>query len=309
MCISKKLTINFLLIIFLLSGCNSHNKSITKDNYPNENVEEKLSEEIEAFLSINKEESFKKETNGALYIYGITSNNCSSISIQTNNEDTGLFDNYKLTEYSYGDTSFKYGIREDWNNLNAGLNKYSIIAYCDNNQIIEEQTELNYTPPQTPITINLDTTSALYNDYPFSTKNQHQTYTTDNSQTYFNTIDYLYSNEASLIVECNNDYIFLGKIAKKYDQDSIFNKYGDHGSKYDNNSIWNKYGDYGSKYSDCSPFNKYTSSPPMILIGENIVGYLSMNQYAGSIIISPNELLLYAYQEFDENHWLDLIQN
>jgi len=217
-----------------------------------------------------------------------------------------MFDDYQLAEYSYGETAFRYGIREDWNNLNTGLNQYSIIAYCDDNQVIEEQAELSYTPPPTPV---VNTAPSFNSTYVPSESYQYQTPTYSSSSTLFDAIDYLYLNEASLIVECDDEYVFLGKIAGRYDSDSIFDKYGDYGSKYDSSSIWDKYGDYGSKYSDCSPFDKYSSSPPMILIGDSIVGYLSMNQYAGTTVISPKELLIYAYQKFDDDHWLDLIQD
>lgn len=75
-----------------------------------------------------------------------------------------------------------------------------------------------------------------------------------------------------------SDGTFLGKITKnKYDTDSIFNKYGDHGSKYSSDSIFNKYGDFGSKYSDKSPFNKYAANPPVIIKNGTKLGYLTVN--------------------------------
>jgi hypothetical protein len=72
---------------------------------------------------------------------------------------------------------------------------------------------------------------------------------------------------------------YLGKIANKYDRESIFNKYGPHGSKYSKDCIWNEYGSYGGKYSAHSPFNKYTKTPPMIVSGNKIIGYLTVNPY------------------------------
>lgn len=272
-------------------------------------------EKSTAFITIDSTKSLKKESNGAFYIYGETSDNCSSISVQASNDDSDLFDDYELEEYSYGDTSFRYGIREDWDNLATGLNKYSITAYCDDNKIIEEQAELNYTPPPetktyaAPSGYNYDSfnTSTPESVYTPPVTYQYPTVTT--ATTLFDTIDYLYRSEADLIVDCDDEYVYLGKITDKYDSDSIFNKYGDHGSKYNSNSIWNKYGDYGSKYSDCSPFSKYASSPPMIVIGDNISGYLSNNKYAGGTVISPNDLLLFAYQKWDDDHWLDLMQD
>lgn len=72
------------------------------------------------------------------------------------------------------------------------------------------------------------------------------------------------------------DGTFLGEISNKYNSDSVFNEYGEYGSKYSSNSIWNQYGNYGGKYSNGSPFNKYASEPPMIVINNRAVAYLSI---------------------------------
>lgn len=73
------------------------------------------------------------------------------------------------------------------------------------------------------------------------------------------------------------DGTFLGEIASPYDSSSIFNKYGTHGSAYSADSIFNKYGTYGSPYSSASAFNDYTATPPMLITGGQVVGYLSTN--------------------------------
>lgn len=71
---------------------------------------------------------------------------------------------------------------------------------------------------------------------------------------------------------------FLGKlITDKYDDESIFNKYGDYGSKYSDTSIWNKYSEYGSNYGTYSAFNKRSPSPPIIFDGEDAIGYISVD--------------------------------
>lgn len=77
---------------------------------------------------------------------------------------------------------------------------------------------------------------------------------------------------------------FLGNLSNKYDSNSIFNKYGDHGSKYNSDSIWNKYGDYGGAYGSESAFNKTTSTPPLIIKDRKIIGRLTKNRsLAGAI--------------------------
>ena len=102
-------------------------------------------------------------------------------------------------------------------------------------------------------------------------------------------------NLASQLSECvviAGDGRYLGKIASKFDLESIFNSYGEYGSAYALYSIWNKYGTYGSEYSMYSPFNPYTTSPPKIYKNGAFVGYLSVNKYLANSI-SPYALLSY----------------
>ena len=70
---------------------------------------------------------------------------------------------------------------------------------------------------------------------------------------------------------------YLGKIASKYDSDSIFDKYGDYGSKYASDSIWDRYGSYGGERGGNSPFNRRTTSPPTIVSGGRVLGFLTAN--------------------------------
>jgi len=263
-----------------------------------------------AYIEIIQESSLKKQSNGAFYIYGKTSGNCSAITIVASNNDSGIHDVYPLKEYKYGDSKFKYGIKKEWKNLGSGLNLYTITAYCDDEQVIEEEVKFNYTPPTPEPIVNNYTkeTESILEPLP-NPISVSPTIVVPSSSDLFKTIDYLYANEADLITNCDDEYVYLGKIANKYDSKSIFDKYGDYGSKYTSTSIWDKYGDYGSKYSDCSPFDKYASNPPAIVIGDDIVGYLSKNKYAGSYVIDPNDLLLYAYKKFDDDSWLDLVQD
>ncbi|MDF2068016.1 hypothetical protein [Bacillus sp. Cr_A10] len=87
--------------------------------------------------------------------------------------------------------------------------------------------------------------------------------------------DYKVKNELILIAQ---DGQYLGKlITDKYDDESIFNQYGDYGSKYSDTSIWNKYSEYGSKYGTYSAFNKRSPSPPVIFDGKEAIGYLTVD--------------------------------
>lgn len=93
---------------------------------------------------------------------------------------------------------------------------------------------------------------------------------------------------ASIIAQ-DDDRTFLGTLTNGINSNSIFNKMGTYGSYISSNSIWNKMGTYGSSISDFSPFNIITSTPPMIVKNENIIGYLTVNEiiYGG---ISPDIL-------------------
>ena len=77
---------------------------------------------------------------------------------------------------------------------------------------------------------------------------------------------------------------FLGVIDNKFNSKSIFNDYGDYGSKYSSSSIWNEYGSFGGKFGMYSPFNSMSINPPMLVQGNNIIGYLSSNTINPSIL-------------------------
>lgn len=103
------------------------------------------------------------------------------------------------------------------------------------------------------------------------------------------------SNEQSTVTTLelysNDGKVFLGILSSNtYDDDSVFNTYGDYGSQYNLDSIWNEYGDYGSQYSSTSAFNKYATKPPIIVQNGKIVGYLTVNT-TFSNAISPVGLL------------------
>ena len=71
---------------------------------------------------------------------------------------------------------------------------------------------------------------------------------------------------------------FLGIITRNpYSSNSIANKYGTYGSRFSGNSIFNTFGQYGSTFSSLSPWNPAGSQPPMIVINNQAVAYLSKN--------------------------------
>lgn len=97
----------------------------------------------------------------------------------------------------------------------------------------------------------------------------------------FFAFNYKIQSQNLLIFGGKNHDVFLGCInCSKYDDKSIWNKYGDFGSKYNDKCIWNKYGLYSGNYNDTSPFNKYASNPPVLVDGDgNFYGYFTANKY------------------------------
>ena len=100
----------------------------------------------------------------------------------------------------------------------------------------------------------------------------------------------------AIIVSEEGEY--LGKLASKYDQDSIFNKYGTHGSRYSSESIWNKYGDYGSRYASESAFNEHTSTPPLIVKDGKVIARLTKNEHlAGAVDPMMLAIICFDYEQ------------
>lgn len=91
------------------------------------------------------------------------------------------------------------------------------------------------------------------------------------------------------IIAQDNQNTFLGKVANKYDSDSIFNKYGSYGGRYSSESIWNQFGVFGNKFNIHSPHNQFSTNPPMLIKSGKVIGYLSANR-AVTPSISPNLL-------------------
>jgi len=64
------------------------------------------------------------------YVKGNTSGDCSKIVVTATNDAYGIKDVYTLQNYDLGDTTFKYGVKHEWKNLDVGMNIYKFKAYC-----------------------------------------------------------------------------------------------------------------------------------------------------------------------------------
>lgn len=130
---------NIKLLCDLTMGIHAENDKSVK------NASEELKE---AYISLNNTDKLTRSSNNAYYVYGKTSNNCEKIVVNASNTTTGNYDSYQLTKYKKGDTSFKYGIREDWNNLEVGTNTYTFTAHCEGDQVKTVNTTLSYSVSQ-----------------------------------------------------------------------------------------------------------------------------------------------------------------
>jgi len=76
------------------------------------------------------------------------------------------------------------------------------------------------------------------------------------------------------------DGAFLGIISRdKEDTNSIFNTHGNYGNEHSASSIFNPAGKYGNKFNKLSPFNELSDTPPEIVKGKIILGYLTLNKF------------------------------
>jgi len=93
----------------------------------------------------------------------------------------------------------------------------------------------------------------------------------------------------AVIIAQDGNNTFLGKITNSFDSQSIFNEFGKYGSEFSSKSIWNEFSTFGNEFNSYSPFNELSPSPPMIIKGGKILGYLTANKSIKSSI-SPNLL-------------------
>ena len=75
--------------------------------------------------------------------------------------------------------------------------------------------------------------------------------------------------------------VYLGCITcNKFDNESIWNKFGTYGSKFNSESIWNKFGTYGSKFNMYSPWNKHSIQAPVVVDKTGtFYGYFTINKH------------------------------
>lgn len=114
-----------------------------------------------AFIKVNQQKNYPRLSNNAININGTISDNCSSIEVNAVNVEAGVNDKYILNNYKKGDTTFKYGIREDWNNLGPGNNTYTFIAHCEDEQNVQDKLIITM-PTLLPIFNNTNSYNADY---------------------------------------------------------------------------------------------------------------------------------------------------
>ncbi len=101
----------------------------------------------------------------------------------------------------------------------------------------------------------------------------------------------------AIIIADDGNHTYLGEISSQFKAKSIFNEFGLHGSEFAANSIWNQFSLYGSAFMQFSAFNDFTSSPPMIVKNNTIIGRLTTNESLADGI-NPNLLKALFENEF-----------
>lgn len=107
-------------------------------NKPTTDIKEPVSiqkdvknEQPSSFINILSPENDAILYEEPFYVTGETSTNCDKIVATAKNEEYKINDVYTLQNYKRGNTTFKYGVKHEWGNLDAGKNLYSFTAYCD----------------------------------------------------------------------------------------------------------------------------------------------------------------------------------
>ena len=117
----KNVTFSFallLVIAFSTSCSNKSEDSVVLDlNESQETVEAKTL--TPSFINIYDPEEVSPSENGAYYLSGTVSENCSEIWVEAKNAESGLHDNYQLSEFVKGETTFiinyNFGIKNQIN--------------------------------------------------------------------------------------------------------------------------------------------------------------------------------------------------
>ena len=72
-------------------------------------------------------------------------------------------------------------------------------------------------------------------------------------------------------------HVYLGFFGDRFATDSVNNQFGEYGSPFSNLSVRNQFGPYGSQFAQYSATNRFSTSPPVIVRGDEPLAYLTTN--------------------------------
>ena len=98
------------------------------------------------------------------------------------------------------------------------------------------------------------------------------------------------------VVLYENDIPLACGAIKEFDTDSIINEFGTHGGEFSDKSISNEFCNYGGEFSDLSPYNQFTQTPPKLIKDEQLIAYVTKNEFL-SPSIDPDILLALTKRE------------
>ena len=92
------------------------------------------------------------------------------------------------------------------------------------------------------------------------------------------------------------DGVFLGKLnPNRFDEKSIFNRFGIYGNRFSPSSIFNRFSIYGNQFNALSAHNQFSTNPPRLYVKGEFVAFLSKNKTMRPRV-DPDELLNWAEQ-------------
>ncbi len=107
-------------------------KSDAKEDTKDEKVVEKPTTTSKtSFISISSPKNNAIFYAEPFFISGKTSTDCDKVVAVAKNTAYKLNNSYTLQKYTRGDSTFKYGIKHEWKNLDVGKNTYTLTAHCD----------------------------------------------------------------------------------------------------------------------------------------------------------------------------------
>lgn len=84
--------------------------------------------------------------------------------------------------------------------------------------------------------------------------------------------------DGAQLVNTNGEY--MGRIASRFDSESIFNRFGRFGSRFSASSIWNRFG-AGSRFRADSPWNRFSQGLAIVRSG-SVIGRLTVNRFVSN---------------------------